>query len=102
MSLNTSLFLVLSVVLGALIVSTSFTVYADDYDCETHAMHIDKVIGTEQALDAYHILYGDHDDDHNMLDAMKEEHPDLEHELEEFVSNHCSIDLLKAHADDSH
>ena len=72
----------------------------DKADCDAHAAHIDQVIGAEKALDAYHVLHGDKEDDHHIIDELKETHPDVEHELEDYVASGCSDENLKAHAHD--
>ena len=69
-------------------------------DCDTHAKHIDHEIGADDALAAYDVLHGDHADDNNVIAKLKKEHPDVEHELEEFVKAGCSRHDLEAHADD--
>jgi hypothetical protein len=83
--------------LGAFIAAP---VQAEDYDCDAHATHIDAEIGAEKALDAFHVLHGDHADDHHIVDELKKSHPDIEHELEEYVKHGCGEAELKAHADD--
>lgn len=73
-------------------------------DCDAHAVHIDHEIGAEKALEAYHVLHGDAADEHHVIDALKAEHPEIEHELEEFVKSGCTDADLEAHAhdDDKH
>ncbi len=86
---------------------TAFLAYpvasqAGDYNCDEHAAHIDHEIGVEKALDAYHVLHGDKEDDHHIIDELKKTHPDVEHELEEYVEKGCSDKELEAHAHDDH
>jgi len=73
-------------------------------DCDAHAVHIDHVIGAKKALEAYHVLHGDTADTNHIIDALKHDHPKVEHELEEFVKSGCSAKNLEAHAhdDDGH
>ena len=76
----------------------------DKAECDAHAKHIDHVIGAKKAIEAYHVLHGDNEDANHIIDALKHDHPKVEHELEEFVKNGCSIKDLEAHAhdDDGH
>ncbi len=69
-------------------------------ECDKHAIHIDKEIGIEKALDAYHVLHGDKEDDHHIIDELKKTHPEVEKELEEYVAAGCTEKELKAHAHD--
>lgn len=72
-------------------------------DCDAHAKHIDHEIGAVKAIEAYHVLHGDNTDDTHVIDDLKHDHPDVEHELEEFVESGCTIADLEAHAhDDDH
>ena len=75
--------------------------YAEEhFDCDAHAAHIDHEIGAKAAIEAYHILHGDTKDEHHTIDKLKEEHPDIEHELEEYTKNGCTDAELRAHAHD--
>ncbi len=84
-------------------ISIPLTSQAEDMSCDDHAMHIDQEIGAEHALEAYHVLHGDQADDNNVIDTLKEAHPDIEQELEKYVSAGCDAAALEAHAnDDAH
>ena len=75
----------------------------DHASCDKHAKHIDHVIGAKKALEAYHVLHGDKGDDTHIIAELKHDHPDIEHELEEFVKSGCTDKDLEAHAhDDDH
>jgi len=74
--------------------------FADHGSCDEHAKHIDHEIGAQKALQAYHILHGDNSDPGHIIDELKHDHPKIEHELEEFVSNGCTDKDLEAHAHD--
>lgn len=83
----------------------STSVQAEKHDdCDAHAVHIDHVIGAKKALEAYHVLHGDTADTNHIIDALKHDHPKVEHELEAFVKSGCSAKDLEAHAhdDDAH
>ena len=92
--------LLLSATCLALSAFSTTQAHAEKYDCDAHATHIDHEIGIEKALDAYHVLHGDKADDHHIIDDLKKEHPEIEHELEEYVAAGCGEAELKAHAND--
>lgn len=90
---------------AALLLTSGAAMASDDAhaDCDAHAKHIDHEIGAKQALEAYHVLHGDAADEHHVIETLKAEHPDIEHELEAFVASGCSDADLEAHAhDDDH
>ena len=70
------------------------------YDCNAHAAHLDQMVGAEQALEAYHVLHGDLEDEHHAVEMLKTEHPDLEAELEDYVHQGCTETELEAHVHD--
>ncbi len=75
----------------------------EDFNCDEHAKHIDHEIGAKKALEAYHVLHGDHGDDHHVVEELKKDHPNIEHELEAYVAKGCTDKDLEAHAhDDDH
>ncbi|MEM0929189.1 MAG: hypothetical protein AAGC81_19805 [Pseudomonadota bacterium] len=69
-------------------------------DCDAHAIHIDQVLGADTALKAYDILHDHTADPAHLIDDLKAEHPDVEHELEDYVAAGCTRALLVAHAHD--
>lgn len=76
---------------------------SDHDSCDAHAKHIDHVIGAEKAIMAFHVLHGDNADAGHIIDELKHDHPDIEHELEAFVKSGCTLHDLEAHAhDDDH
>lgn len=76
---------------------------SDHASCYAHAEHIDHEVGAKKALEVFHVLHGDKADSHHVVDEMKHDHPDIEHELEAFVKSGCSAADLEAHAhDDDH
>ena len=99
---KTSRLLLTTLTFGALFIAPTITHAEDTYDCDAHAIHIDHVIGVKKALDTYHVLHGDKTDDHHLIYEFKKTHPDVEHELEEYVAKGCSDTELEAHADDEH
>jgi hypothetical protein len=99
---KTSRLLLTTFAFGALLIAPAITHAEDAYDCDAHATHIDHEIGVEKALDAYHVLHGDKTDDHHIIYELKKTHPDVEHELEEYVAKGCSDIELEPHANDEH
>ncbi len=95
-------YLTIAAAISLLIMPASSAMASEDAhaDCDSHAKHIDHEIGAKQALEAYHVLHGDSGDDHHVIEALKKEHPDIEHELEAFVASGCTAADLDAHAHD--
>ncbi len=100
---NRNVFL-LSAIAGTAMLATPVLAGSASHDsCDAHAKHIDHVIGAAKALEAFHVLHGDKSDDTHIIDALKHDHPDVEHELEEYVKSGCTEADLEAHAhDDDH
>ena len=96
--------LLLSTLSAAVLFTVPFLASADDHgSCDSHARHIDHEIGAQKAIAAFHVLHGDNADSGHIIDELKHDHPDIEHELEAFVSSGCAITDLEAHAhDDDH
>ncbi len=87
--------------IGAAALALGTPAMAETYSCDDHAAHIDHSIGAQQALEAFHVLHGDKADDHHVVETLKKEHPEIEKELEEYVSHGCGEGELKAHMNDA-
>lgn len=92
--------LVATVSAAAFFASPTVTMANDGFNCDEHAAHIDHEIGAEKALEAYHVLHGDQADEHHVIEELKKEHADIEHELEEYAAKGCTEKELEAHAHD--
>ncbi|MCB1532836.1 MAG: hypothetical protein KDJ35_08200 [Alphaproteobacteria bacterium] len=93
--------LLLSMLAGIALLAAPAMAEEAHADCDAHAAHIDHEIGAEHALEAFHVLHGDQADEHGVVEALKAEHPDLEHELEEYANSGCTAAELEAHAHDA-
>ena len=97
--------LLLPALAAAALITFPLTAQAtEDFNCDEHAKHLDHEIGAEKALEAYHVLHGDNGDEHHVVEELKKDHPDIEHELEDYAAKGCTEAELEAHThdDDGH